>query len=121
MPRANQLLFLVGASVLIPPTSFDYTLEYLYIPWAWIVLMLVTDRRDRGWWPVIVMLLFAVEMAPLTFLIVRGIPLGGIVKAAALAGLVATAAIVPMPENLDRVEGKRNLPAEAPIRTDPRV
>jgi len=39
MPRLNQLLVIVLAIVLLPPKSYDYTLQMLYIPWAWLALL----------------------------------------------------------------------------------
>ncbi len=37
LPRLNQLLFLACATVLLPPTSYDYTLVSMLIPWGWMV------------------------------------------------------------------------------------
>jgi Glycosyltransferase family 87 len=38
LPLINQVLCLCIASVLMTPISFDYTLIYLYVPWAMLVL-----------------------------------------------------------------------------------
>lgn len=38
LPLLNQILCLCIASILLPPTSHDYTLIHLYIPWALLVL-----------------------------------------------------------------------------------
>ncbi len=38
LPVINQLLALTIASILLPPTSFDYTLIHLYAPWTLLVL-----------------------------------------------------------------------------------
>jgi hypothetical protein len=47
MPRLNQLLVIVLAIVLLPPKSYDYTLQMLYIPWSWLALVAVSAAK-RG-------------------------------------------------------------------------
>ena len=70
MPRANHVLMLSACMVLLPATAFDYTLQSLYIPWAWLCLLLVaaqrSGRRIPGALPA--MLCFAVLLAPELFL-----------------------------------------------------
>jgi hypothetical protein len=39
LPLINQVLCLAVASILLPPISFDYTLMYLYLPWAMLALL----------------------------------------------------------------------------------
>lgn len=47
LPLLNQILCLVIASVLLPPTSHDYTLMHLYVPWGLLVLYAI-DRARTG-------------------------------------------------------------------------
>ena len=94
LPLANQALYLIGLAVLLPPASFDYTLQNLYIPFAWIsVLILYRPRRPID---VVIMTLFAIALAPLTFLYIGGIYIAGAVKALAILSLVGIAAMVPL-------------------------
>lgn len=52
LPLLNQILCLVIASILLPPTSHDYTLLNLYVPWGLLVLYALSRARkpnlDRG-------------------------------------------------------------------------
>ena len=91
LPVTNQIVFLVVASVFLPPVSFEYTLQSLLIPWAWIALLVADD----GWiWAT--MGLFAFELAPITFVAPHGLSIGGFLKSFGLLALCAIAAIVPM-------------------------
>ena len=47
LPIANQLLLLSVASILLPPTSSDYTLVQLYAPFAVLVLIALDSRKQR--------------------------------------------------------------------------
>ena len=47
LPVVNQVLCLTVASILLPPTSFDYTLVHLYAPWV-LLCLLAVDRYRRG-------------------------------------------------------------------------
>jgi hypothetical protein len=44
-PVLNQLLFLTIGTILLPPTSYDYTLVHLYAPWGLLVLALAAGRQ----------------------------------------------------------------------------
>jgi hypothetical protein len=52
LPLLNQIAALTVASILLPPTSHDYTLLYLYIPWGMLVLyaldLAMPGRRAQG-------------------------------------------------------------------------
>lgn len=98
MPLTNQVLFLVVASVFLPPASFDYTLQNLYIPWTWIVLGLLEGDGERGRrWPALVMVLFAIEFAPVSFITWYGFSVGGVIKGVALLALLVVTVSVRMP------------------------
>jgi Glycosyltransferase family 87 len=62
LPRLNQLFFIIVAIVLLPPKSYDYTLQMLYIPWAWLTILCVTaarrGERIQGAMPVMICLAF---------------------------------------------------------------
>ena len=53
-PFINKLAFLVAGMVLLPPVSFEYTLVYLYLPLAFVLMALVQNsdgtnsRESRG-------------------------------------------------------------------------
>jgi hypothetical protein len=47
LPLLNQILCLCIASILLPPTSHDYTLLHLYVPWGLMVLYAL-DRVRSG-------------------------------------------------------------------------
>ncbi len=100
LPAPNQVLFLGCTAILLPPTSYDYTLLLLLIPWAWMVLLCVqaaqvgqdVHRFTLPW------VLFGVALAPLTFLHTYGaVPLyfAGPVRCVALLGLLAFSAWRP--------------------------
>ncbi len=46
LPLLNQILSLSILSILLPPTSHDYTLLYLYLPWALLVLFALRNAGD---------------------------------------------------------------------------
>jgi hypothetical protein len=74
MPRLNQMLVVSLAAVLLPPTSFDYTLMLLLPAWGWMVLLILNERLhgrpdERAWIGLSIgMLCFALLFAPETFL-----------------------------------------------------
>jgi len=45
LPVINQVLCLCVASILFPPTSFDYTLLQLYVPWALLVFFAIQPQN----------------------------------------------------------------------------
>ena len=102
LPATNQLLFLVALSVLLPPASFDYSLQSLYIPWAILVLTIARHRFTPQRWHLHAMLLFATLMAPITFILHKGTSFGGAVKGVALLALLALSAWQPMEGFLDK-------------------
>lgn len=48
LPLLNQILCLCIASILLPPTSHDYTLLHLYVPWGLMVLYALDAVRARS-------------------------------------------------------------------------
>ena len=103
LPRPNQVLFLACAAVSLPPVSYDYTLAILLIPFGWLVSLCQQHARDgddlRSWYPLF--LLFAVAMAPLSFLHGHGATyfyFQGAVRAVCILGLMGFAVLIPVPE-----------------------
>ncbi len=86
LPAVNQVLCLTVASVLLPPTSFDYTLVHLYAPWALLCLLAVGRYRRgesfRGMG--LAFACFAVLMAPESEFFRNGHRLDGPIKAVTL-------------------------------------
>ncbi len=106
LPIINQILSLSIASILFPPTSFDYTLMHLYIPWSLLVLLSVQSRseivRSRGL--SIAFVCFAILMSPESEFIHNGLRFGGQIKAVTLVLLLALSLIVPFPREGEEAE-----------------
>jgi hypothetical protein len=47
LPLLNQIASLCIASVLLPPTSHDYGLIELYLPWGFLVLLAIQAKKDN--------------------------------------------------------------------------
>jgi hypothetical protein len=106
MPRANQVLMLSSCMVLLPATSFDYTLQSLYIPWAWLCLLIITSHRVGKRIPgaMAAMLCFAVLLAPEIFLDPGQRLFAGPLKALVLMALIGISMIYPFVDE-DRSPG----------------
>ena len=89
LPVVNQVLCLCAATVLLPPTSYDYTLMSLYLPWAALVLFAVqqakTGRDSPGLAPA--MVCFAILFVPETEIIYHYSSVAGQIKALTLVAL----------------------------------
>jgi hypothetical protein len=103
MPRLNQLLVVTLAAVMLPPKSYDYTLELLYIPWAWLALLAVSaaarGSRIRGIMPA--MLCLALILSPECFITFRGVYSFGQFKAIILLVLLWVAVHYRFEDRLD--------------------
>lgn len=101
LPRPNQVLAIIVATVMLPPTSFDYTLQSLYIPWALLALLCVAARsrseRIPGMMPT--MICFGLLLGPETFLQWHGVIFAGQLKALVLIALTAISLLYPFPES----------------------
>ena len=89
LPVINQVLCLCVATVLLPPTSFDYTLMALYLPWALLVLFAILQDKKGQASPGLVpaMVCFAILFVPETEIIYHYVSVGGQIKALALVAL----------------------------------
>ncbi len=119
LPTLNQTLFLACAAILLPPTSYDYTLLLLFIPCGWMVLVCAerahagqsTDALTTSF------LLFAVALAPLTFLHTwTSLPMRfeGPARCVVLLGLMVYAAVVPITPSGHLPSGKEPVPTRWP-------
>ncbi len=94
MPMINQVIFLTIACIVLPPTSYDYTLLHLYTPFV-LMLLLVVDFSVRraplppGTWAVLIC--FMLLLAPLNEVIVHGERIAGQLKCIILLVLAALA------------------------------
>ena len=97
LPRSNQLTFLVACSVFLPPASFDYTLQNLYVPFAWLVLSFLHTRAGTPARRAIgsALILLALIFAPETFLMWNNMTAAGLFKGFILLLLVTLSARVP--------------------------
>jgi hypothetical protein len=101
LPRANQILALTVASVLLPPVSSDYTLVHLYIPWAVLVLLSISipdGQRIPGLTLSFVCLAFL--MAPESYLVLHGFKVAGQLKAVVLLILFVISIYYPFQEQV---------------------
>jgi len=91
LPVANQLLCLSVASILLPPTSFDYTLLHLYAPWALLILCAFQAKNLHKRIPGLTaaFVCFAILLVPETELIWHTHSYAGQVKALVLCVLFA--------------------------------
>ena len=116
LPALNQALFIACAAILLPPTSYDYTLVFLLIPWAWLVLVCVEQARaghDANGL-VLPMMLFGTALAPLTFLHTYGSPelsFEGPVRSLVLLVLLVYAAWRPVDGIAAAPDGPAAMPA----------
>jgi hypothetical protein len=108
IPVANQVLCLTIAAILLPPTSYDYTLLHLYAPLG--VLALVALEREslgetasgveaRGM--IAVFVLLALALSPQSEFIVQGVRFAAQLKALVLLALGGVGLAVPFPSSKD--------------------
>ncbi len=98
LPVLNQILALTIASILLPPTSFEYTLQHMLVPFALFALLLVDATRKRVTLPAwrAFLLCFVILLAPIPELIHNTLRLDGRVKALTLLALFLLSVAVPL-------------------------
>ena len=98
LPIANQVLILSLCEVLLPPSSFDYTLLQLYGAWGVLVWVAMdaarTGRRVRSLGANFVLL--ALVFTPSNFVAWRGFSYNGQFKCAVLVALLVLSIAVPL-------------------------
>jgi Glycosyltransferase family 87 len=105
MPVLNQIIALVALSIMLPYTSFEYTLVHLIGPFVLLLMFLTTDvatgavRLEKR--QLLALLVpFALLFAPMSFFILLVAGFGGQIKAVALICLVRVCLRVPLPSSL---------------------
>ncbi len=93
LPALNQILCLTVASILLPPTSFEYTLLHLFLPLALFVLLAVDASREGHISRVLKIVLgcFGILLSFIPELIHHGMSYGGQVKCLVLLVLFVLA------------------------------
>ncbi len=101
MPALNQVLFLSCAAVTLPPASFDYTLTFLYLPFALFSVFAVGAQQQGRNIPKLsaMFVLFALVLAVLPFPPVAALgDFPGVCKGVCLVALMALSLAVPFRE-----------------------
>jgi hypothetical protein len=101
LPLINQVLALTIASIWFTPTSFDYTLLHLYVPWALLAFFALQHREHPPRSLLWAMLAMAVLMSPQSEIIHHGMGFGGQCKALILGALLVLSLVTRfrMPED----------------------
>lgn len=99
LPLLNQLLALCIASILLPPMSNDYTLLYLYLPWALLALSAIQDAAAGRTRPGVLaaFVCFGLLLSPESEIIIRHAAIAGQFKALTLLVLLCIALRYPFP------------------------
>ena len=104
LPIANQVLILSLCEVLLPPSSYDYTLLQLYGAWGVLVWMAVrcarAGRRVRSLGACFVLL--ALVVTPGNYASWHGFSYNGQLKCGLLLGLLGLSLAVPLREQAER-------------------
>ncbi len=106
LPVINQVLCFAIACILLPPTSYDYTLLHLYTAWALMVILCVDAYRTKtptvkGLWPAFAC--FAILLSQIGEIILHGERLGGQIKAVVLVILFYVGLRYPFQSAYDQV------------------
>ncbi len=107
LPLINQLLLITVASTFLSPSSFDYTLMHLYIPFSMLVLFAADQKESvAGLRPVCICL--ALINSPESFLIFHGRTYSGQFKAVVAMALIYLCSRFPFRSEFDsRYEGTK--------------
>lgn len=99
LPLANQLVALSVSLVLLPPTSFEYTLTEMYGAWGVLVWLAVTGAANGREVPGLRAALgvMAVLFSPLRLVTWNGVGYGGQLQCGLLLGLLVIALWQPWP------------------------
>jgi hypothetical protein len=87
---ANQVLCLCVASILLPPTSHDYTLLHLYVPWVLLIFVSLEQNtiREKVSGLGAAFLCFAILFSPENEFLLHSSQFGGQIKAVVLVILM---------------------------------
>ncbi len=105
LPLLNQFTALSACSVVLPFTSYDYTLVHLYAPFVAFLILLTTDvaagrTRLTVREAVAFLIPYTLIFAPLSWMLAHSSGMGGQVKALALVALLRAAVTIPLPSSL---------------------
>jgi hypothetical protein len=105
LPRANQIVCLVVASVILPPVSYEYTLVHLYLPWAALVFLSIeawkAGLKLAGLRYAIILLALITTIDSYFFW--HGVRIGGQLKCFFLIALFCIGLLFPWPDKGDPV------------------
>ncbi len=116
LPLINQVLCLTVACILLPPTSYDYTLLHLYLPWAMLVLLVLSswpNERVRIGGLTQIFVCLTILLSSQSEFIYHGERFGGQIKAAVLLSLLAFALWYRLPSEFDSAKFERRDSSEA--------
>ena len=113
LPLANQIVILSVCMVLLPPTSYDYTLVQLYGAWAVLSCIAVRGmrRNERMRGLATALILLAIVFTPQN-LIGAGRSYGGPAKSLVLLALLVVATCLPFTEATSVGEARQANPKE---------
>ncbi len=97
-PVLNQLFAVTILMLVLPPTSYDYTLVAIYFLWGAFMIHLLNDRTVKQ--PLLFLVPLAILMTPHSFLRFGNVGCGGQLNAILLLFLLAAAAKTDMPSSL---------------------
>jgi hypothetical protein len=81
LPVLNQVILLTTAAIFLPPSSYDYTLLHLYIPWSMLVLFAIDTAGQKVEGLEAILICFAGLLAAEAEFIRHDIGFGGQVRA----------------------------------------
>jgi hypothetical protein len=81
LPVLNQVILLTTAAVFLPPSSYDYTLMHLYVPWSMLVLFALDTANQKVQGLDAILVCFAGLMAAEAEFIHHSVGFGGQVRA----------------------------------------
>jgi hypothetical protein len=100
LPLINRILYMTICMVALPPVSYDYTLVHLYVPFALLVLAGIRaaqqDTPLPGFKPALAC--FVLLFTPQLCLFYGNFNLNGVLKSAAMIGLLTLLARHPWPD-----------------------
>jgi hypothetical protein len=105
MPVLNQVIVLAALSIMLPYSSYEYTLVHMIGPFVLLVMFLANDvasgRVELEKKQILALLLpFACLFAPMSYFILLIAGFGGQIKALSLVYLVKQCLRVPLPSSL---------------------
>ena len=98
LPLLNQVLCLAAAALVLPPSSFEYTLLHLYLGFGVLAFAALDGVHET----IPSLALLGLLTAPLSEFIHHGVRFGGQIQALLLLLLLVMALVTPIPSRFDR-------------------